>query len=57
MFRLNANKRLERDAVNVCGAKAVQFIGRAPQAKRSVGSKWENTLGAKVYYGVGDYQI
>ena len=28
------NKRLERDAVNVCGAKAVNFIGRAPQAKQ-----------------------
>ncbi|MDG4474707.1 pyrimidine dimer DNA glycosylase/endonuclease V [Thiovibrio frasassiensis] len=28
------NKRLERDAVNLCGADAVKFIGRAPQAKR-----------------------
>jgi len=38
------NKRLERDAVNICGAEAVKFIGRAPQAKRCASkntNKWQ----------------
>jgi hypothetical protein len=38
------NKRLERDAVNICGAEVVKFFGRAPQAKRWALRKYTPSL-------------